>query len=227
MFETFQSGFRKCHSTETAVLKVLNDILMSCDSGDFAILVLLDLTAAFDTVDHAVLIDWLEHCIGLRSVALDWFKSYFANRSFSVKMGEHYSSNACGVPQGSILAPLLFSLYMLPLVSIFRKHGLSFHFYADDTQVYLPVKLNSLGFESLMACLADVKAFNEKKTEIIVFSPNLAWIVRFPEIGFGWDVSVSEIMGKKPGFHIWWWLKVWPSNKFSSQSLLFSAAFAF
>ncbi len=105
MFETFQSGFRKCHSTETALLKVLNDILISCDSGDFAILVLLDLMAAFDTVDHAVLIDRLEHCIGLRGVALDWFKSYFANRSFSVKMGEHYSSNAflsCGVPQGSI-----------------------------------------------------------------------------------------------------------------------------
>ncbi len=162
MFETFQSGFRKCHSTETALLKVLNYILISCDSGDFAVLVLLDLTAAFDTVDHAILIDRLEHCIGLRGIALDWFKSYFANRSFSVKMGEHYSRNAflpCGVPQGSILAPLLFSLYMLPLGSIFRKHGLSFHCYADDTQVYLPVKRNAVGFESLMACLADVKAW--------------------------------------------------------------------
>ncbi len=137
----------------------LNDILISCDSGDFVVLVLLDLTAAFGTVDHAVLIDRLEHCVGLRGVALDWFKSYFANRSFSVKIGEHYSSNAflpCGVPQGSILAPLLFSLYLLPL---FRKHGLSFHCYADDTQVYLPVKRNSVGFESLMACLAAVKAW--------------------------------------------------------------------
>ncbi len=143
-------------------MKVLNDILILCDSGDFAVLVLLDLTAAFDTVDHAILIDRLEHCIGLRGIALDWFKLYFENRSFSVKMGEHYSRNAflpCGVPQGSILAPLLFSLYMLPLGSIFRKHGLSFHCYVDDTQVYLLVKRNSVGFESLMACLADVKAW--------------------------------------------------------------------
>ncbi len=90
---------------------VLNDILISCDSGDFAVLMLLDLTAAFDTVDHAILIDRLEHRIGLRGIALDWFKSYFANRSFSVNMGEHYLRNAflpCGDPQGSILAPLLF-----------------------------------------------------------------------------------------------------------------------
>ncbi len=170
----FQSGFRKYHSTETALLKVFNDMLLTCDSGNYAVFVLLDLTAAFDTVDHAVLINRLERCAGIAGSAVEWFKSYLTNRTFSVKMGDLTSSNSvltCGVPQGSILAPILFSLYMLPLGSIFRKYGLSFHCYADDTQVYLPIKRNSDGLDALCACLADVKAwlslnflnFNEEK----------------------------------------------------------------
>lgn len=79
-----------------------------------------------------------------------------------MKMGDHYSSKAhlfCGVPQGSILAPLLFSLYLLPLGTIFTKYGLSFHCYADDTQVYLPVKRNHAELESFKSCLEEIKAW--------------------------------------------------------------------
>lgn len=142
----------------------------------------LDLSAAFDTVDHAVLLARLEHCTGIKGSALEWFKSYISNRSFKVNIGEHLSEATpllCGVPQGWILAPILFSLYMLPLGSIFRNHGLSFHCYADDTQ-YLPLKQSSNGLEAFMTCLFDVKAwlslnilnFNDSKTEIIVFGPS-------------------------------------------------------
>lgn len=87
IFEVFQSGFRKFHSTETALLKVSNDILLTGDSGNHSVLVLLDLSAAFDTVDHAVLLTRLEHCAGITGSALEWFNSYLLNRRFNVNMG--------------------------------------------------------------------------------------------------------------------------------------------
>ena len=180
--ELFQSGFKALHSTESALLKVSNDILLSTDSGKSVVLVLLDLSAAFDTVDHTILTARLENCVGIKGTALNWFRSYLTDRSFSVKVDSFVSSSAPlphGVPQGSILGPLLFALYLLPLGSVFRKHGISFHFYADDCQIYFPVTQNNT-VQRLLDCLHNIKTWlsvnflslNEEKTEVMLFGPS-------------------------------------------------------
>ena len=127
IFEKFQSYFRPRHSTESALLSVFNDIILTVDSGCAAILVTLDLTAAFDTVDHRTLLSRLDQYAGISGAALKLLQSYLTNRSFSVKLGEFSSSMApltCGVPRGSVLGSLLFSVYMLPHGSIFHRHNI-------------------------------------------------------------------------------------------------------
>ncbi len=125
-----------------------------------------------------------ESYVGIQGTVLKWFRSYLTNRKFSVCIGKHTTSVAhlsCGVPQGSILAPTLFSFHMLPMGSLFSKHGVSFQFYADDTQLYLPLKRkDSCSIEGLLACLRDLKswlsqiflALNEEKTEVVLFGPS-------------------------------------------------------
>ena len=125
-----QSGFRRLHSTETALLRVSNDILMKGDAGECSVLVLLDLSAVFDTVDHCVLVERLEQWVGVSGSALQWFSSYLSDGSFSVSVGSLTSSSDplfCGVPRGSVLVTILFALYMLLLGQIrhFKRHLLS------------------------------------------------------------------------------------------------------
>ena len=140
LYEIFQSAYRQLHSTETALLCVQNDPLQAVDNEGGAILVLLDLSAAFDTIDHQKWLNLLNQSFGIRGVALKWFESYLKDRTQTVQIGPCTSTTVIlryGVPQGSVLGPILFTMYTTSPGNIIRKHGLNFHLYAADTQLYI------------------------------------------------------------------------------------------
>ena len=143
IFPTLQSSYRQFHSTETALIKVMNDILSKMNSQHVTMLILLDLSAAFDTVDHRILLERLSDEVGIRGTALNWFRSYLSDRSQCVSvhgvLSRPFDLN-CGVPQGSCLGPLLFIIYASKLFKIVEHHLPDAHCFADDTQLYLSFK---------------------------------------------------------------------------------------
>ena len=139
---TFQSAYRKYHNTETAILKILNDVYRATDNKTPTCLLALDLSAAFDTIDHQTLLDRLRFTFGLDGAALSWICSYLTERTQLVCLNGVNSSIydcACGVPQGSVLGPLLFTLFVAPVSGVITSFGVSFHQFADDTQLYISV----------------------------------------------------------------------------------------
>ena len=136
----FQSAYKTYHSTETALIKVQNDILCAIDNNKSVLLLLLDLSAAFDTVNHSTLLSRLSERFGVKGNALVWFESYLTSREQFVHVDGCKSTLRhvrCGVPQGSVLGPLLYVLYTSPIADIINLHNLHYHLYADDTQLYV------------------------------------------------------------------------------------------
>ena len=141
LWESHQSAYRSGHSTETALLAIKNDIMLALSENKGVFPFLLDLSAAFYTLDHHILLQRLIQSIGLSTNAISWFSSYFTNRSCRVSIDGELSRTQSldyGVPQESAIGPLLFTIYIKPIGDIIRKHGLHFHIYADDTQIYCP-----------------------------------------------------------------------------------------
>ena len=184
LFPTLQSAYRKHHSTESALLRVTNAILRILDTQGEVILVLLDLSAAFDTIDHHILLTRLHTYFNFTESVLQWFSSYLLDRSQQVIISDSTCSPRCleyGVPQGSILGPLLFTLYLALLQDVILTHDLNCMFCADDTQIYIALKNpdhSVVSVEILQACANNVFAWNTQnmmksnpgKTDILHFT---------------------------------------------------------
>ena len=166
--------------------------------GNGSGLVILDLSAAFDTIDHENLFNHLEKYVGISGNALKLIKFYFFGRTRRVMIDGFLqnvcdvASLICGVPQGSVLGPLKFCLYLLPLAAILRYHNIGYHVYADDTQLYISFKNKdpSSPLARLDSCISDIRVWmiknklkiNDSKTEFIIFrSPHSTVWLRINE----------------------------------------------
>jgi hypothetical protein len=187
MNEPCQSAYRKGHGTETALLKITNDILCAMDDDKCTLLVMLDLSAAFDTVSHKILLKRMEDAYGVKNDALQWLQSYFSGRSQAVKIEDAMSEEkplSTGLPQGSLLGPFAFPSYSAPLFNIAKAHGVEMHMYADDTQLYLHFKPDEYdeARAKMQNCLAEIRDWmnenllklNDSKTEYMVIGKKVS-----------------------------------------------------
>ena len=167
-------------------MKINDDVLINLDQTKCTVLASLDLSAAFDTVDHAIFISRMKSLYNIKDVALAWFTSYLDNRDSRVCIEDSFSSISkviSGVPQGSVLGARLYTMYTRPLSDIVRKQNVVFHSYADDTQIYLHCDHTQAALDNtisrLQQCISDICIWmdnnalklNTDKTEFIIFRP--------------------------------------------------------
>ena len=179
-YNTCQSAYRPGHCTETALLKVVNDLFLSLNKGNISVLALLDFSSAFDTIDHPILVHRLHTDFGFTDAVLQLFSSYLTDRM-------HYVYLIIALllllyTQGSVLFPILFSMYFKTLSAIIDIHSIIHHSFADDLQLQMsapPDRISEL-LHSMQSCINDVKAsetanmlkLNDNKTELMLVASN-------------------------------------------------------
>jgi hypothetical protein len=181
LHEPLQSAYTANHSTETALLKVTNDILLSLDERKCVLLVLLDLSAAFDTIDHNVFLARLTNEYGITGDVRDWMGSYLRSRQQVISINSSVSDKIVldfGFPQGSCIGPFGFKLYTKPLTEIAAKHNVHIHLYADDTQLYVPFNPDDSeeALNRIESCIEEIRSWmqinflklNDSKTEFLI-----------------------------------------------------------
>lgn len=181
----YQSGYKSNHSCETVLLSILDSILLHLDEGSCCLVLLLDLSAAFDTVDLDKLISILSDDLGLGGTVLEWFKSFLYGRKQATSVNgcrSEFKDVKYGVPQGSVLGPVLFNIYIRKFIQLLRDAGFTVHGYADDHQVISSFRISfqyhALGY-SLPRCMNIISQFmssyflklNAGKSKLLIFSP--------------------------------------------------------
>ena len=181
LYNTCQSAYRPGHNTETALLKVVNDMFLSLSKGNISVLALLHFFSAFDTIDYPILVHRLHTDFGFTDTVLQWSSSYLTDRTHYVSLSNHCSAFThvhSGVPQCSVLGPILFTMYIKPLSAIIDSHSIIHHSFADDLQLQMsapPDRISEL-LHSMQSCISDVKAWasanmlklNDNKTELML-----------------------------------------------------------
>ena len=187
-----QSAYRKTYSTETSLLKVTNDILSALNQGKSTLLVTVDISAAFDTVNHQMLLERYSNLFGLKDMVLSWFASYLSRRTQAVQVGTEVSSVVemdCGFAQGSTLGGPKYTMFSTPLDELFKLHEVNHQSYADDSNAYISFDMKdpsdtAAAVTQMEHCLSDVKRWmvqnklkvNYEKTKAVIFHPPRAAI---------------------------------------------------